>query len=310
MERIHVDGRNGDLVRDTGAYSNVDMKYQIYFNGQSSSFQEVAINVAFWLNGSTGYNRLEDSYDPDIFRQAMMTSYTEYRNWQNAFGRAEVVFSCKPQRFFKSGEVEISATPTLQNDWMPCHPLLVVTGNGVIRIGDSTIVVSNNAGNTLNIDTETENAYSGDIANPKTQTLTGEVTIPRANSYTLPLNFDANESGEIYLTFDLEAAGNVFSSHYDFEIDPSTAWSYSEVLWNNTTIMTATKDAEVNEITFATGTSFGSPQITITNLVVRTLKNRNADIAVTGGFPILPTGGTSCSFTTDSLSLYPRWWTL
>jgi phage-related protein len=163
VEKISVMGRNGDLLLDTGAYSNVTQSYDIYFNAKSTSFQVMARSVALWLNGTRGYKRLEDTYDPDIFRLAEVSDYHEYKNFLNYMGRLTVDFDCKPQRYLKVGEEEMSLTSgeDIFNAWMPCYPIFKLTGNGTLNVNGNTIGISNNLNKTIVIDCETQNAYTG-----------------------------------------------------------------------------------------------------------------------------------------------------
>lgn len=176
VEKISVMGRNGDLLLDTGAYSNVTQSYDIYFNAKGVGFHEMSRSVALWLNGTKGYKRLEDSYDPDVYRLAEVSDYHEYKNFLNYMGRASVTFDCKPQRYLKRGEEEISLTSgdDINNPWMPCYPIFKLTGNGVLTVNDNTITVTNNSTSTITIDCETQNAFTGTTNRNGDITISGE----------------------------------------------------------------------------------------------------------------------------------------
>lgn len=163
VEKIPVMGRNGDLLLDTGAYSNVSQSYDIYFNAKANGFFDMSRNVATWLNGTRGYKRLEDTYDPDVYRMAQVSDYHEYKNFLNYMGRATVTFDCKPQRFLKSGEEEIVLTSgdIVSNPYQPCYPIFKLTGNGTLDVNGNTIGIANNLNKTIVIDCETQNAYTG-----------------------------------------------------------------------------------------------------------------------------------------------------
>lgn len=190
VEKVSVLGRNGDLLLDTGAYSNVNQTYEIYFNAKSTSFQTVSHTVATWLNGSRGYCRLEDTYDPTVYRMAQVSSYQEYKNFLNYMGRAEVVFDCKPQRWLKSGETEVTLTSgaTTVNSYMPCYPIFTVTGNGDLDVNGNVVTISNNSGDTITIDCETQNAYKG--------------TTNRNSDIVVTGDFPYLKSGNNVITFD------------------------------------------------------------------------------------------------------------
>ena len=71
VERFNVRGRTGDLIIDTGAYNNVDVTYSVFVpHANVSDF----IN---WIKGQVGYQRLEDTYEPDIYRKAACISNFE-----------------------------------------------------------------------------------------------------------------------------------------------------------------------------------------------------------------------------------------
>lgn len=179
VEHISVLGRDGDLLIDTGTYSNVNQIYDIYFNGKSTSFQTEAHKIASWLNGSQGYCRLTDTYDPTVYRMAVVSEYHEYKNFLNKLGRAEVVFSCKPQRWLLSGESEVTLTigntaQSVTNDYMACYPIFKLTGNGTLQVNTNYITVANNSGTVIWIDCETQNAYNGVTNLNNKMTLEGE----------------------------------------------------------------------------------------------------------------------------------------
>lgn len=128
VTKFNVPGRNGDLIIDSGSYTNVKREYEIYLNAKATGFHTAAHNIANWLCRSGNYLRLEDSYDPDIYMMARVDNPSEIANWMNYMGRANVIFDCKPQRFIKTGETEITVTDgqEIQNAYMPAKPLINV----------------------------------------------------------------------------------------------------------------------------------------------------------------------------------------
>lgn len=102
----HVPGRNGDVIWDNGSYKNVSRKYDISIgrfgmDNHQETYEQMAVRVLNWLHQSSGYLRLEDSYEPSYYRLA---SYKENANLTNILaqgGKATITFDCKPQRFLK-----------------------------------------------------------------------------------------------------------------------------------------------------------------------------------------------------------------
>lgn len=111
---IKIPGRNGDLIVDTGSWGNVERTYDIASARYEGNFREAAANITKWLNGVLGYARLEDTYDPDVYRLAYFNGGITIENILNWAGRVTVTFNCKPQRFFKTGDEPFTITPSTE----------------------------------------------------------------------------------------------------------------------------------------------------------------------------------------------------
>lgn len=164
VEKISVPGRSGDLVIDTGAYGNYIQPYEIWFKDKLRGTTRAARDIAQWLLSGIGYMRLEDTYDPEVFRLAMFTGPFDVENWMLTHGRATLEFDCQPQRWLKTGQrpVAVQSGQSLINTWQPAKPLIQVTGtgDGTLVVGGSTISISEMTG-AITLDSETEDAYSG-----------------------------------------------------------------------------------------------------------------------------------------------------
>ena len=187
---VSVLGRNGDLLMDTGAYSNFTKEYELYFNASTSGFHSSAHNIAMWLNSVGGYARLEDTYDSDVFLMARVSNPEELQNWMNYMGRATLLFDCKPQRFLKTGETEgaITSGVNITNDYMPCYPIFKITGNGTFTLNGNSVAVANNLNKTLVLDCETQNAYTGTENRNGDIYITGEFPFLISGTNTVTFN--------------------------------------------------------------------------------------------------------------------------
>lgn len=190
VDTIEVRGRNGDLIIDTGAYGNVEQVYHVYFDGRKTSFTKEARDIATWLLGSRGYMRLEDTYDPDVFRMAMIRKPETMNNFMNKLGRFDVTFECKPQRFLKIGEDEVTLITgdTIWNSWMPCHPIFKLNGSGTLTVNGNSIAISNNLNKTITIDCEIQNAYTGDENRNSDISVSGEFPYLVSGENTITFN--------------------------------------------------------------------------------------------------------------------------
>ena len=203
-EIVHVPGRNGDIVIDSGTYQNVQRKYEIAVTTEvKKPFYIMANDVVNWLRSSSGYARLEDSYEPEFYRKAFYEDEISVTNILGEAGRAEITFNCKPQRYLKSGEdiIEIDGSLALVNIDNPTQfdalPFIVIyidtesnSAYGQIRINNNFIKVSNELGtgiSSVTIDSELQDAYSGNInLNNKVSLQKGfPILLPGSNSIYL-----------------------------------------------------------------------------------------------------------------------------
>lgn len=165
VEKTAIPGKSGDLVFDTGAFSNYIQSYEIWFRDKSDGMISAAKNIAVWLLSPLGYQRLEDTYDPDVFRMAVYTGPIEIENWMLTYGRATLDFDCMPQRWLKSGQepISVKSGDAVLNQWQTAKPLLILEGNGQIDINGCVLTISRTSGQYY-IDCETENAYQDGLS--------------------------------------------------------------------------------------------------------------------------------------------------
>ena len=171
VTKVSIPGRNGDLVRDNGRFLNAQVAYNIV---AMDDFAETARRVRNWLNSVVGYARLEDTYDPEHYRMAMVASTIDFEtSAYNRTGKAQIIFDCKPQRFLKLGENEIliDSTGTAEERSLTnptnfySSPLFLLErslfdGEGTLTVGNQIIVITGDD-QYLYIDSETMNCYNG-----------------------------------------------------------------------------------------------------------------------------------------------------
>ena len=159
----HVEGRNGDIVIDTGSWQNVTRTYNLAIDTRTISYAEVASKLVQWLHSASGYARLEDSYEPDFYRMAMYKDSGSITNIYSKAGQIEIQFNCKPQRYLKSGEMVDTFTGNTEyrnpTDF-PSKPIIVIhgSGSGTVKIGDYTINI-NRITDGMIVDCELQDTY-------------------------------------------------------------------------------------------------------------------------------------------------------
>ena len=115
----HVPGRNGDLLIDNKSWQNVERTYSVASVFRpGTDFIGNSERLIKWLTTQKGYHRLEDSYDPEVYRLAEYKNSGSLTNYYDVATAINVSFDCKPQRYLKSGENPvkfIGSTATLEN---------------------------------------------------------------------------------------------------------------------------------------------------------------------------------------------------
>ena len=165
-EMISIPGRNGSLFMDEGVFENIEVEYPAFIGtGYEALFRQKLGDLRSWLTSRGNYKRLTDTYHPDEFRLGVYREGLEVDPQHiTRAGKFTMKFDCKPQRFLVSGETPVYffyngtiVNPTL----FASSPLIKVTGNGTVAIGENgeyRFIVSGNSG-TIWMDTEIMEAY-------------------------------------------------------------------------------------------------------------------------------------------------------
>ena len=182
----HIPGRNGDIIQDNGCYKNVERTYEVSFDVPNEDFATYANAVSAWLHSTTGYARLEDSYEPNYYRMAVYQESNIFENLYNQAGTATIVFECKPQRFLKTGDntITIQNSLTIMNPTgFEAYPLFKVTGtSGVLTVNGNSITFSS-IDDFVMLDCELQDAYKENIN--KNSTISGTFPVLKTGSNTI-----------------------------------------------------------------------------------------------------------------------------
>lgn len=157
-----VPGRNGDILLPEGRYPNRKERYNILITGTNAAQNMDDLKNA--LLAITGYARLEDSFDTDVFYSAaLIDDFDIVYDRERTAVKCLITFNRKPQKFLKTGE-HYTFGHNIENPTLfISKPLIRVTGDGSITIGDQTIDVgygTSLTGETW-IDCETKECYGG-----------------------------------------------------------------------------------------------------------------------------------------------------
>jgi len=96
VERIHVPGRDGDVLFDQGSYKNVTLSYDVAVVDYTA--KEMLFNQI--LLGRRGYQLLRDSWGPWERMAVFYSAVNPKEALSNRLMRFQVPFDCKPQRYY------------------------------------------------------------------------------------------------------------------------------------------------------------------------------------------------------------------
>ena len=156
-------GKSGDLLIDKNRYKNIPVTYPAFIRQKFAFHAEAARN---WLLSQSGYQRLEDSYNPDLFRLGYFAGPIDFdMRFLNQSGEMELTFICKPYRYRKSGEksVILTSSNTMYNpERFSAKPYIKIVGNGAgtLTVGDKVWELKG-IDEYLEIDSEMMNCFKG-----------------------------------------------------------------------------------------------------------------------------------------------------
>lgn len=142
-----VPGRNGDILLPKGKYPNRRERYSILCTGTNAVQHMDDLKNA--LLYQTGYQRLTDSFDTDVYYQAALTDQfdIEYTRERDA-AKCQIAFNRMPQKFFVSGDTRItiaqggSSGPSYVHQTITnpsifkAKPLIQINAYGILRFDD------------------------------------------------------------------------------------------------------------------------------------------------------------------------------
>lgn len=166
VEKFSVPGRNGDLTIDEGCYNNVTVTYPCFIaRGFENRFHDFMAAMLV----QTGYQKLQDTYDEDHYRQALFIEEQEPEVLTlNRSGRFTLSFDCMPQRFLVDGDQLIDISVVAASDiWNRtkyiARPLLRLYGAGSIAFNNGNrgtrVDVSAHTYQYTDVDSDTEECY-------------------------------------------------------------------------------------------------------------------------------------------------------
>ena len=167
VELIEIPGRNGEFSLDKGRFKNITVTYPVFnYETNLTDFRTRLRDFCNALKSKIGYQRLEDTFHPDEYRMATFVDMIDVNPvMYNTASTFKLVFDCKPQRFLKSGEEEITITSGDELDNpspFEALPLIEVVGVGSLTVGNITVTITGESTQDIFIDSDIMEAYEDD----------------------------------------------------------------------------------------------------------------------------------------------------
>ena len=163
IEAVNVPGRNGSIIFDDGAFDDVVRTYSAWLSEDAhDTLADKVSGLTAWLFSKKGYTRLEDNFEPDVYRLAYYSGANNVTNELMQYGRTSLTFTCRPERFLKSGETPVSVSngDTITNPTsFASKPLIKITASGTVKLSINGVTITAVVVDYINIDTERMNAY-------------------------------------------------------------------------------------------------------------------------------------------------------
>ena len=158
---IEIKGKNGLILEDEKAFSNAALEYKCIIMGDIDNYERFKAFMA----SQSGYKRLEDTFHPDEYREAVMAeSISPVIKGDYDVASFEVVFSAKPQRFLKDGERALSFSGSgnilMNNTNFDAKPMIRMLGSGTVTINSTSFTVTDVSGY-VDVDCEEMDVYKG-----------------------------------------------------------------------------------------------------------------------------------------------------
>lgn len=160
---FNVPGRNGSVLFQEDAFDDVTRSYRAWIADYDKVDIVQAVNAfTGMLYSKKGYQRLEDSFEPDTFRLAYFNGGQDISNEMMQYGETTISFVCRPERFYKDGEKEIAIAngDSIHNYTnYASSPLIYIEGYGPVEISIQGQTITAELDDYIHIDCERMNAY-------------------------------------------------------------------------------------------------------------------------------------------------------
>lgn len=161
-EVFNVPGRNGSVLFQDGSFDDVIRTYKVWVGENKNNLSDRVNALTAWLYSKKGYTRLEDNFEPDVYRLAYFSGANNVSNDLMQYGETEISFTCRPERFYKNAEnpIAVSNGDKLVNTTkFASKPLIYIEAAGTVVLSINGVSITATVTDYLYIDCERMNAY-------------------------------------------------------------------------------------------------------------------------------------------------------
>jgi len=196
----NVPGRNGSVIFQEDAWEDVNRSYNVFIpediqedsgGNTYGTLAERVTNFEAMLNSMNGWQRLEDNFEPDVYRLAYYSGGDGFTNELLSVGRATLNFTCRAERFLTAGETAqtvVNGDSISNPTKFASKPLIYIAVSTpstiTVSIGGKTI--SADVTDYINIDCDEMNAYRLSAEN-KNSDISGAFPLIQPGSNTIAI---------------------------------------------------------------------------------------------------------------------------
>lgn len=187
---FNIQGRNGSILFQDGSFDDVTRSYSVWVDEKQNNLVDKVNAFTGWLYSKTGYQRLEDSFEPDVFRLAYYNGGQNVSNELMIYGETTISFVCRPERFLKSGEkaIQVQNGGSIFNPTkFEAKPLIHIEGTGSVTVSINGTSIVATITDYINIDCDRLDAYRLPTEN-KNSTISGTFPTIKPDSNAIGLS--------------------------------------------------------------------------------------------------------------------------
>ena len=193
-----IPGRNGSVLFQEDAWEDVTRSYKVWLaedvvedsGGNRSGYLVEKVDAyEALLNSKSGYLKLTDNFEPDVYRLAYYSGGDSFSNEMTQYGRATLRFTCRPERFLVSGDTAKTVTngSTMNNPTrFASKPLIHIEGTGAVSVSFGGKTINATLTDYINIDCDRQNAYRLESEN-KNSLISGSFPVLKSGDNTITI---------------------------------------------------------------------------------------------------------------------------